>query len=650
MADNKITGYLAFNDQTQDKVISKYNAYEKFDNIVRGSTENVTTRKGFHHSDYLSQRPQDAIPTKFNDVISLCRHAYLRVGVVRNVIDLQTDFACEDVKLIHPDKDIEAFLKVWMGKVKLQDAIDEFVRHFLIDGNVVVRRGMAKISEPVESQWVKRAMAKKEVLPEPEKLYTERLTNKREIPWRYTFLNVAALYWRDSDLGKITGEKQLAFRPSPDLINTVRSPSEPFQKTLVDRIPGNIKNMLVKGDGLVDLDMNSLYIAHNKKDSWEDWGPPFLYSVLADIHFKDKLRQAETAALDGWVNVIRLWKLGDHKEGFLPGEAPIDKLIGILENNVGGGTIDIVWDSMIDMKEYYPPVTDILGSEKYQQVNRDILIGLGVPEVLIGGQGANFSNSWIQLKTLVEKLKYIRGKVKDWLQQEINVLCEAMEIEPAPKIRFNQVNLEDENISRKLIVGLLDRGVISVEAVLQSYGEDFLIEVERMRGEKEAKIKVKSPFDPKPTPAKGQPGQGRPSQTKDVSRKTRTAKPRRAAASNLLYIKGLEIVHAFDDKILPIYMNAVGASNARKLTAEQKEDIDNLRMLVLSSIKPEDDLNKLEEVSYSCDQNYNAEVVKCINKQIKSFIKEQNNTPNLSQRKVLEALGWTSYYNSQQEG
>jgi hypothetical protein len=39
------------------------------------------------------------------------------------------------------------------------------------------------------------------------------------------------------------------------------------------------------------------------------------------------------------------------------------------------------------MKDYYPPVEKILGSDKFKEVDRDILIALGIPEVLIGGGG-----------------------------------------------------------------------------------------------------------------------------------------------------------------------------------------------------------------------------------------------------------------------
>lgn len=622
--------------------------------VSRGSTD-PRVRSEFNRYDYYSQRPHDIIPKKFPDIIRSCRAIYLRTNVVRNVIDMMTDFACEGLKIIHPDKSVEAFFKVWAAKVKLADAIDEFVKHFFIDSNVVVKRTTAKLSKPVQSQWMERAMADQLITSEPEKLYVENQVAAGEIPWRYHFLNVAALFWQGGEQARITGDRVLAFRPSTSVLNSLRDSSLDLSTSL----PTSVIDSLKGGSSIVPLDMNSIYVCHSKKDSWEDWAPPFLYCILDDVKFKNKLRQAENAALDGLINVTRLWKLGDHKaaQPIFPSKPLADKLIDLLENNTGGGAIDIVWDSMIEMEEFYPPIAEILGPEKYTQVDRDILIGLGIPEVLIGGSGSNFSNSFIQLKTLIERLNYVRRKVKEWIYGEIHLVCQAMDIPIAPKIRFNEMNLEDQNIARKLIVGLLDRGIISVEAVLQVYGEDFLMEVERMRGEqkifKESDIEVKGPFDqPQPVPGttvtkkkKGQPGQGRPSQTNDVGRKTRTPKPRRSAA-----VVAVQKVLEIDNIISEMYMESEGVSNARKLTHKQREDITGIRQLILSCIKIDDKIDK-ESVATILENNeslHNQQIKTNIQYATREFIISIGRKPNLSEQRTIEAMAWADYFDTKE--
>lgn len=402
--------------------------------------------------------------------------------------------------------------------------------------------------------------------------------------------------------------------------------------------------------------MNKVYVSHNKKDSWDDWAPPFLYSSLSDLHFKSKLRQAEIAALDGVINVIRVWKLGDHKEKILPTDAAVDRLIGILENNTGGGAIDIVWDTMIDMKDYYPPVKDILSSEKYEQVNRDILIDLGIPEVLLGGgQGANFSNSFIQLKTIVERLKAIRNQVAAWLNYEVSLVCKAMGFKVLPKIFFGEMNLDDENVNKKLVIELLDRGAISLEAVLSMYGQDFLIEMERKEQEKNMGVEIKSPLDVKESetsiPKEGENSQkGRPPNTKDSYKRNRKNIKIRTTAQSQLVIKALDYVDMIDEFVIPYYMETINVSNARKLTNQQKQDIDNLRVLVLSCIKPDEKItkealfDKLDNLTFA-----NSDIYNDINDGINNFIKENNEEPTLNQRKRIQAISWGKFFIEKEE-
>ena len=644
----KLGGYYSFDGKTKESILSNYGkTIDRFSGdvnrrVVKGSSsstevvDDVFVRVPFTRQDYEYFRPNEALPSKFPDIVTVCRNMYTTCGIVRNVIDLMTDFACEDITLVHPDKKVEAFFRVWMQKCNLRDAAEEFARHFFIDSNVVVKRITAKIGEPVRKQWLK-TMASPDI-----KLYVEKDNlSEGEIPIRYMFLNVAALEWQSSEIGKLTGEKELVFKLSPQITKALRASKDP---KALDKLPADFREAILKRNlNHIELNPDKLYICHGKKDSWENWSLPFLMAIIRDIFFKDKLRQAEIAALDGVINVVRLWKLGDHKEGILPTSDAVDKLINILQSNPGGGAMDIVWDSMIDMQDYYPPIDKILGAEKYTQVNRDILIGLGIPEVLIGGAGANFSNSWIQLKTVVEKLEAVRSKLSDWIMQEVAIVARAIGATSLPLVRFNQMNLQDENVTKKLIVDLLDRGIVSIEAVLTTYGEDFLLEVERIKREKkdlkDAGIKVLSPLEKAPAakPSAGV-GSGRPPTRKDVTkRKEKVVKPRTGA---MLF--AMSAIDAIDEHVVPLYMDSIGASNARKLTAEQRDEITRIKHIVLSKIEPDSPLDKDSLIALSTDESFDKAVIDEINRLVAEYAGQVGQQPTLSQRKTIEAMAWVN--------
>lgn len=628
-------------------LVDNNNNVEKFNYVQRSTASfdsafqvgnNTSIRAPFSRQDYDRFRPNESTPVAFKDAIIACRDAYIRVGVVRNVIDMMTDFVTEDFKAVHPDRAVEAFLRVWIKKTGFINAIEEFARHILLDYNVVVKRTTAKVSKPVERQ-----LTNDQAFAEPIKLYKEPSpVGSKEIPWRYSFLNIVALEWIPSP----TGEKLLGFRPSSQIISAIKDGSNPLINSMVSKMPPDVvKNLKADETGIIPLDMDNIYVAHCKKDSWQDWSPPGLYSVLSDIKFKEKLKLSDVATADGTINAIRLWKLGDHVNGVYPTSAVTNKLAQALESNLGGGVIDIIWDSMIDMEPYYPP-KDTLGPQKYEEVDKDILIGLGVPDVLIGGRGANFSNAFIQLKTLVEKLKRIRAIVTEWAVGEINLVCDGMGIETNPVVRFGQMGLEDKDVNRKMVLDLLDRGVISVEAVLDIYGEDFLLETERIPQEnkmfKKIGIDVLSPLDPaQPSDSTGG-GAGRPPKSKDVTiRKTRTPVPR---TKGLLF--AMEAIDFIDDNVLGVYIKELGVSNARKLTNEQRQEINDIRATVLASIKPNQTLDGTLMENIKPHQ----EILFIMIESIKEFTSQNGREPSLIELKRIEAISWANFYSGEYDG
>lgn len=593
----------------------------------------INIRAPYDRGVYEFFRPNETFPKKFKDVVLSCRKAYLLVGIIRNVIDMMTDFACEDLKLVDPDKKIQTFYRTWAKKVNLEEVCNELVRHLLIDGNVVIKRKTAKINNSIKQQWSKSSAAKVERYQDE-----ETKLSKNEIPIAYKFLNVAAMEWVRKD-----DKKTLVFNPSRNIIKVDRQPVMRVHNYTADNLLNNSANNFSTKEP-IELDTNKVVVIHNKKDSWDDWSTPFLISVISDIQFKNKLRQAEIAALDGVINVIRLWKLGDHQKEIFADEAAFKQLSNILTSNTGGGAIDIIWDSMIDMKPYYPPVAEILGSEKYNQVNKDILIGLGIPEVLIGGKGANFSNSYIQLKTLIEKLKYVRKKVEDFVRNEVKLIADAMGIKKLPRIQFSSMDVDDANTNKKLVIELLDRGIISVEAVLQVYGEDYLTEIERLKNEKqefkEAGLEIKNPLN---RPEKPSGANGRPPGAKDITkRKPKKVKIRTKGES--LFLFAMDAIDSIEENIIPTYLDVYGIDNARKLTAKQKEEIDSLRIKLISCIKYKDDISKdgIVKILENCSQN-NKELARTIRKSIAKYTSENSEVPTLEQKKRLIAASWAIY-------
>jgi len=624
------------------------------------SSANVRLAAGKNRFDTDFHRPEDRIPTKHHDIVQLCQGIYRKNGFVRNVIDLMADFASEGLDLRHPVKSQERLYNEWAKRVNLQGRAHDFIKLMLRDANVIVRRKMATVSKPVVKDMSKayydflaENVDENKNPEKPEKI-TKETTKivKNEIPWGYTFISPVIVEKIGGSVGKFFGSSELGMRILPELEESIRNPKTDAEKKLISKLPKEVIDAVKSGSKIVALDPSRMYIDYYKKDDWEDWGTPFLYGIIEDILLKDKMKQADAAALDGVINTVRLWKLGNSDKQILPTPAAVNKLLGILQNNVGGGMFDIVWDDMIDMEVTYPPTDKILGSEKYKAVNSDITKGLGIPDSLVGGTDLGTRNAqtgFIQLKTLVERLEYVRAKCIKWLENELTMIAKALGFKKIPNITFENMSLRDETAEKQLMIQLLDRNLISVESVYKVFGNDFAIELENMRFEegirnKEAGIleKANPYYRPKsimefqkdsqleleaakqantenmsgdlPRTEQNSPS-GRPPGQRDTEvRDNRTPK-----TLSVLKANAEEIMDEIDAVIDPIFLSKNSAKNIRSLTKKQKDELQTIKHLILSNCKNGDviDINfitsKINNPSFGMINKFNTILDSLIN-------------------------------------
>jgi hypothetical protein len=203
---------------------------------------------------------------------------------------------------------------------------------------------------------------------------------------------------------------------------------------------------------------------------------------MADIFYKNKLRQMDISVCDSVINAVTIFKLGDWANGYVPPEEHMRKFAEFLRTPTSA--MNMVWNDAITIESNYPPVDRILSVGKYEAVDRDILRGLGVPDTLLGGTtGANFSTGFLGVRTLLERLEEGRNTVIRWLNSQLRTIAAIMGHRDIPLIKFGKMSLRDEKAEKMLLIQLLDRNIVSIEAVLECFGEDFEIELERLRDE-----------------------------------------------------------------------------------------------------------------------------------------------------------------------
>lgn len=609
MADNYISTWDDGDSRGKAKAFEDFaNVHESYEGVSRAYHRdfldiepNRSVKPGFTSSDYYAFRPDEQIPRKQKRIIKMCMDAYDKVGIVRNIIDLMGDFGCQGVNLVHENKSVEKFYQQWFKKVNGKERSERYLNNLYRTGNVFVYRSNAEITDNVR-KYIK-SLASDIVVEPPE-------VEKNVIPWRYNFFNPLSVDMKDGEVNLFLGRKNYELSAN-SFFDNFKTDSMPIN--VMETLPPEVKEAMLKKEQKVLLDPERLCVCYYKKDDWQQWAHPMVYAILDDIVMLEKMKLADLAALDGAISNIRLWTLGNFDYKVLPTKAGINKLRNILASNTGGGTMELVWGPELSFTESNSQVYKFLGSEKYQSVLNSIFAGLGVPPTMTGmaSNGGGFTNNFISLKTLVERLQYGRDHLTKFWEKEIEHVRKAMGFRKPAHVVYDQMSLSDEASEKNLLIQLADRAIISNETVLERFKEIPTVERLRLQREDTARDKEKLPQKAGPfhqpehskdmekiekqgeineriavekEKMKPKKDNGRPPQKKDSGpRKKRVDTPRSKPGVAELVVWSMDTYDKLD-KISKGYLEHLGKTNRRQLTKDQAKELAAIKLRAFVNI------------------------------------------------------------------
>jgi len=566
---------------------------------------NRSVRPSFTSHDYYAFRPEEQVPRRSKRIIKMCMDAYDKVGIVRNVIDLMGDFGSQGINIVHENKSVEKFYQQWFKKCNGKERSERFLNNLYRTGQVFVYKSYANIT-PEITTYVK-SLARDITLEVPN-------IDKNMVPWRYNFLNPMNIDYKDGVVNLFLGVKNYELT-AQTFFDNFKDGGVP--KKMMESLPPNVKNAIQSGKKKIALEEDRLSVFYYKKDDWQQWAHPLTYAILDDIIMLEKMRLADLSALDGAISNIRLWTLGSLDHKILPNRAAINKLRNILASNVGGGTMELVWGPELTYTESNSQVYKFLGSEKYTSVLNSIYAGLGVPPTLTGsvGQSGGFTNNFISLKTLVERLQYGRDQLAKFWEAEIEYIRKAMGFRKPAHITFDQMSLSDESAEKNLLIQLADRDIISHETILERFKE--IPSVEKMRLKREQKDRINPDLPDKASPfhnanhkqdmekidrqgelnkqaqdskqeqqkqAPQNPNGRPPLKQDDGPRKKRVDTPRSKPGVAELVSWTSEAFEVVSDTLNKAYLAINEKKNLRQLTKDQICDLENLKVQTLACL------------------------------------------------------------------
>lgn len=665
----------------------------------RDLAPNTSGRTPFTRKNYNYFRPNEAIPTKYKDILGFCMEVYRRVPIVHQIIDLMGDFSTKGVRLVHPNPEIQKYYELWWEKVRGKHVSERIVNTLLRLGTVYLRWHTVKLTDKQQMNLYRSAgEADMDYVDIP-----QRVIGKNEIPLKYTLYSPLSVEDISGPIGTLAGQQRLALTLPDDVVQAINRPTDDT-KELLKLLPEDIIKAARKG-GKILLPPDKTASLYYKKDDWEEWAYPMIYPILDDVLTLDKMKLADKTALDGVISKVRVWKLGSLENKIVPGPDAIAKFAEFLTNNVGGGTIDIVWGPAVDLLETEAKTENILGEDKYIPVLNSIYSGLGVPPSLTGNPTpGGLSSTATSLKTLIERLQYVRDVLVEFWTNQLRMLQQAKGFRFPAELQFDRTVLTDEASEKALIIQLADRNIISYESVRERFGEIPELEARRVLREqrqrqkgtmppqsdgfhtggnlegdlkkialqsgivtpsevgleleekepteknmldKQGEIQVKvAKATPRPKPSsslikkkpKGRAGQGRPQAKKDTKkRKTRTAKPIRGVANIMTW--AVSALKQISDILTPALLSVYKKKNARMLTEAEAMDCESVKFRVLSQFIPNEIIDQETLASY-LDNPMDPELTKIWEKSYKNFVSSNDREPNFEELRSLQAASY----------
>jgi hypothetical protein len=660
------------------------------------------SRPGLTKSDYYNFRPEEATPIFIKGILSRADDIYQRVGLVKNVIDLMGDFASQGIRLVHRNKRIERFYRRWFKKINGKDRSERFLNNLYKSGNIVIDRRTAKISVKVSEKLYQALGNADTIVNDIQSIQLE----KKEIPWRYTFIDPVFVEVSAGALASFVDNKRYELLIPPRLRKIINAPRNDSEKSIIDQLPSQIIEAAKSKKGY-PLDPNKTLVFHYKKDDWQAWAYPMIYAIMDDITVIEKLKLADMAALDGAISNIRIFKLGSLEHKIAPTKAATSKLASILGNNVGGGTMDLIWGPDIELMESNTNVHNFLGEGKYVPHLNSIYAGLGIPPTLTGTFGAaGTTNNFISLKTLTQRLQYGRDVLTSFWEQEIALVQKAMGFKYPAKVEFDRMDLSNEDSEKALLIQLADRSIISDELIQTRFGFDpdmeksrlnresreresnrmvnksgpwhdpqldnslkkialqtgivspsqVGLELEKKKSGEKAAMELKVPQIPSSKPTKlandsseslpGQPQQGRPKNSTDTKKRAPKVFTPQTGASMMIWANRAQ--DKINEIINPILLSFYSKKNLRSLTANETKEAETIKTKILFALEPNSKISQesiMDGFNKIDDQNINSQF-NSYSKWLKTISSETNMDLSVEDIKHAKASFYFMVYNN----
>jgi len=347
------------------------------------------------------------------------------------------------------------------------------------------------------------------------------------MPIAYTVLNPTLIEIEGSLL---FDKSKVKLTPSDELRKLLTKPGAELtddEKEIIKLLPSDFKAAVVGGGG-IPLDPMYVGAVDYRKMPYERYARPRGIKAFDSLDYKKALRQADLSTLDGISNYILKITVGND-EFPVTDQTQLETVAKLFDTP--SKSFDVVWNHTLSVEKIVSPeIGEILGQEKYMQVNEDITGALAMSRALIDGTtDVNVAEAGLIVRTVIEEINYARRQVTRWAYEEYRQIANAVGFDRIPRIRWDNTVLRDVILYMSTIAQLVDRRMLSYRTALEQLGFDYPNEFNNMQNELPSVLEgilgiVGSPFQQAKQPVQGAP-KGTPSGGRPKGKTVKTKQP-----------------------------------------------------------------------------------------------------------------------------
>jgi hypothetical protein len=441
---------------------------------------------------------------------------YYTDPLVGTAINLLANLAFKGFENDIDDENIKTFFDAWVFDVNFGQTLEWIFLDFFKVGHVTTYKVLSKYVprvsplSPIPGKKVKQPKkatgdysfeedyerlvetAKEELrqsgknvtkarLKEIEEAAKKKIWSKGFLPVAYTVLNPLLVNIEGNLLFNNVSVKLSAPNELRDLLKKKPADLTEDEKKLIKNLPNDLKKAVETGTEFL-LDPHLVGQITYRKQPYERYARPRSARIFDTIEYKRSLRQADLSTLDGITNYILKITIGNDDYPVVKQEE-LEAVAQLF--NTPSKSFDVVWNHTLKIEKIVSPeIADILGQDKYLQVNDDMTAGLAISRAIIDGTGTtNASEINLIIKGLMEEINYARREVSRWIYREYQQIAEAAGFDRIPKVRWDDSVLKDTILYMNTLAQLVDRRMLSYRTALEDLGYDFPQESQNMENE-----------------------------------------------------------------------------------------------------------------------------------------------------------------------